>query len=163
VGIVNSKKIFSLRNSLGLTRETLAIKAGVAPFTITRAETKGTTTPSTLQKIADALGVEKEELLLGEPTAPTDIDPSAMAEFTAWCDEKGYRVDKYLPLALWLMKHLSPASLSEAMSAMTKNEDIVFDFNHSSESAEERRAYETVLEETEKAEEPLGKHQKEVG
>lgn len=62
---VDAKKLRRLRLSLGLTQIELAKKASVAPGTVVRWE-KGEGTkphPGSLTKIANALGVERADLL----------------------------------------------------------------------------------------------------
>jgi len=55
-----------LREYAALSQRELASRAGVAPSTITRLEKGAEAHPSTVRKLADALGVEPKELI--EPT-----------------------------------------------------------------------------------------------
>jgi transcriptional regulator with XRE-family HTH domain len=159
------KKIFSLRQQKGWTKEMLAHHVGVSPYIITRLEEGKPCKPETLLKLASALGVSKE-LLLGE-TGGAGADPAAMAEFNAWCEDKGFKSDKYLTLAMWLLRHLSPSSLATAMTAMKDNKAVEFNLSLSDpsapESTEEQEAFETVMDEVQKAEARHGKRRKDVG
>lgn len=61
---VDGERVKSFREKAGLTREALAVKAGVSFMTIGKIEREDTdTTATTLVALANALGVRPEELL----------------------------------------------------------------------------------------------------
>jgi len=60
---VDMDKLKELRRRRVLTIEALADKAGVSKNTISKAERGGSIYPSSVHKIASALGVEPQDLL----------------------------------------------------------------------------------------------------
>ena len=77
--MVKLTRLKDVRQRKALTQQQLADRAGVNRVTIARIETgKDEPFPTTVRKVADALGVEPEELL--DPVAESVADgPSAMA------------------------------------------------------------------------------------
>lgn len=57
------KQLRRIREEQALTQRELAARAGVTQVTIIHAEKGGDTRPTTLRKLADALGVQPRELL----------------------------------------------------------------------------------------------------
>jgi transcriptional regulator with XRE-family HTH domain len=62
--------IRSARERSGLTREQLAVKAGLSLSTVYLAERAGLVSEATAAKLARALGVSAKELLAARPEAP---------------------------------------------------------------------------------------------
>jgi transcriptional regulator with XRE-family HTH domain len=60
---VDVTKLKELRRQNVLTIEQLAAKAGVSKNTISKAERGGSVYPSSIHKLASALGVEPQELV----------------------------------------------------------------------------------------------------
>jgi len=58
-------RVRSARKKVGLTREQLAVKAGLSSSTLYLAE-RGLISPATAEKIAPLLGVRADSLLSGE-------------------------------------------------------------------------------------------------
>jgi ribosome-binding protein aMBF1 (putative translation factor) len=63
---VDTKKIQRARHVRGWTKAKLATVAGINPSTVRRVEEAEYLTPQTVKKIADALGLTMEELVLDE-------------------------------------------------------------------------------------------------
>jgi transcriptional regulator with XRE-family HTH domain len=60
---VDAKKLRALRRKRVLTLRELGEKADVSKDTISRIEREGTAYPSTIRKLAEALGVDPSELV----------------------------------------------------------------------------------------------------
>jgi len=60
---VNGEKIKMIRESLGLSKEEVAVRAGVSSQAVFSWEQGNVNTFATLSKVADALGVSEKEIL----------------------------------------------------------------------------------------------------
>lgn len=63
---VNTDRLRALRRKRVLTLRELGERAGVSKDTISRIERSGTAYPSTIRKLAEALGVDPSELVRDE-------------------------------------------------------------------------------------------------
>lgn len=155
------KNIMLARKSLGLKQRDLADKLGINHANISRIES-GEQQPTAEQLISIAQALNTTVGVLVGETVGLDVPPSTLAEFTAWCESRGFKSDIYHELALWLMQHLSPASRDEAMEAMKNNEDKIFTFSDcpGPESDEEKAILAAAKDRLEKSSD---KNQKETG
>ncbi len=76
LSMVKLTRLRDVRQRKALTQQQLAERAGVNRVTIARIEGgKDEPFPTTVRKVADALGVEPEDLLERVPVAPADAPP----------------------------------------------------------------------------------------
>lgn len=151
------------RKSIGITQKDLAGKLGFKQANISRIES-GEQQPTAEQLFAIAQALNTTVGALVGETVGLDVPPSTLAEFTAWCESRGFKPDKYLELGVWLLRHMDPSSLSAAMTAMSEN--AAKEFTLSDPQADEQaeaEAYRLAQEEVRKVQAQSGKRRKGAG
>lgn len=117
----------------GINQVELAEKLGTDPGYISRViNEKITPRENTKEELVAVLGLTLDEFdsMSFECVKKGSIPcPDSLARFTEWCQRKGFMVERYFALAVWIVKHLTPQSLSSAMAAMDERQRVELSLN----------------------------------